>query len=94
MIKKHFPNQTVSFVKMDRDWLSKSYEVVFSNGDKIEFDKSGDWIDIDCEYTSVPTELIPARIIAQVSAKLFRSESNEDREEETAVVMRSSCPIK
>ncbi|KGN98599.1 hypothetical protein HR11_08685 [Porphyromonas macacae] len=68
MIKKHFPNQTVSFVKMDRDWLSKSYEVVFSNGDKIEFDKSGDWMDIDCEYTAVPTELIPARIMAQVSA--------------------------
>ena len=61
-IKKHFGNRQVAIAKMETDFLSKSYDVIFTNGDKIELDKKGDWTNIDCEYSEVPVDIIPAPI--------------------------------
>lgn len=67
LVKKHFANQAIALVKMDTEFLDKSYEVIFTNGDKIEFDKKGVWKDIDCKYSQVPVKLIPAQIKNYVS---------------------------
>lgn len=61
-IKKYFPNVNVAFAKMEKDFFQTSYEVLFANGNKLEFNGSGEWADLDCKYTAVPTELIPAQI--------------------------------
>ena len=42
-IKTHFPNNKVAMAKMETDWFDKSYDVIFTNGDKLEFDKKGVW---------------------------------------------------
>jgi hypothetical protein len=57
----------VAMAKMETDFLSKSYDVIFTNGDKVEFDKKGEWTNIDCEYSSVPSDVIPAAIHAYVN---------------------------
>ena len=37
--------------------------VVFTaNGNKVEFDKKGNWEEVDCKHTSVPVAIIPAAI--------------------------------
>ena len=44
-IKQHFSDSKVALAKMESDFLYKSYEVIFTNGDKVEFDNKGNWED-------------------------------------------------
>ena len=36
--------------------------MIFTNGNKVEFDKKGEWTEIDCKHTVVPTAIIPTTI--------------------------------
>lgn len=62
MIKKNFPNNKVAMAKQEKDVLKTSYDVVFTNGDKIEFDSKGNWTEISCKNSFVPLALIPVQI--------------------------------
>ena len=66
-IQQHFANQSVAVAKMETDFLDKTYDVIFTNGDKVEFDKKGHWTKVDCEHTQVPQAVIPAAIQQYVS---------------------------
>ena len=55
------------FAKMETDWLDKSYDVIFTDGNKLEFDKQGNWKEINCKYSAVPAGVIPAQILKYVS---------------------------
>ncbi len=60
-IQLHFPNIEISYVKQDHD----SYEVRFSNGYEVDFDRKGEWDNVDCHQQAVPESiiaLIPAGI--------------------------------
>lgn len=61
-VKRHFADQKVAVAKVEADFLTKSYEVIFTNGDKVEFDGKGKWTSVDCEHTQVPLEILPAEI--------------------------------
>ncbi len=62
VIKKNFSNNKVAMVKQEKDVLKTSYDVVFTNGDKIEFDSKGNWTEINCKNSFVPSALIPVQI--------------------------------
>ncbi|NPD92168.1 PepSY-like domain-containing protein [Xylanibacter muris] len=62
IIKKHFKGKKVAAAKMESNIISKNYDVIFTNGDKIEFDKNGNWTEIDCKRSSVPAMLVPTAI--------------------------------
>lgn len=62
MIKTHFPKQSIALVKMESDFFDRSYEVIFTNGSKVEFDKKGVWKEVDCKYTELPVEIVPKQI--------------------------------
>ena len=66
-IKKHFANQSVAVAKMESELLDKNYDVIFTNGDKVEFNKKGQWTKVDCKHTQVPVEVIPVVIQKYVS---------------------------
>ena len=40
-IKQHFADSKVALAKMESDFFYKSYEVIFTNGNKVEFGKNG-----------------------------------------------------
>ena len=40
-IKQNFPTEKVAFTKMEKGFLDTSYDVVFVNGNGVEFDKNG-----------------------------------------------------
>ena len=40
-LNSHFKGGKIAMVTTERDWLSKEYNVIFANGDKIEFDSEG-----------------------------------------------------
>lgn len=61
-IKTHFQGVEVSYAKEDSEYFSKSYDVVFVNGNKVEFAKDGMWKDVDCKYSEVPAGIVPAKI--------------------------------
>lgn len=42
-VKQNFANKKVALAKMESDFFGKNYDVIFVNGDKVEFDRSGNW---------------------------------------------------
>ena len=67
-IQKTFPGQAVSYAKVDRDFGKTTYEVCLNNGTKLEFDKNGTWDKVDCNYSAVPADLVPANIATYVKS--------------------------
>ena len=61
-IRQHFPNEKVSFAKMERELFDTTYEVIFTSSSKVEFLKNGDWKEVDCKYSTVPAAIIPQQI--------------------------------
>ncbi len=61
-INEYFANNKISYVKEERDFLEKNYEVVFTDGTKLEFMRNGDWTDVDCRYSEVPAAIVPEQI--------------------------------
>ena len=66
-IRQHFPNEKVSFAKMERELFDTTYEVIFTSSSKVEFLKNGDWKEVDCKYSTVPAAIIPQQIAQYVS---------------------------
>ena len=48
--------------EQDTEWLSKSYDVIFTDGSKAEFDKNGVWTEVDCKPNAVPSFFVPKGI--------------------------------
>ena len=61
-IKTYFGEIQVSYAKMETELFDKNYEVVFVNGSKVEFNKQGEWKDVDCKYAEVPAGIVPQKI--------------------------------
>lgn len=66
-VKTHFNNKNVAYVKLDPGY-QKTYEVVFDDATKIEFDKKGQWKEVDMDTQAVPSVFIPEAIQAYVKA--------------------------
>ena len=62
LIKKDFSGKKVALSKMETGLFEKKYDVIFTNGDKVEFDKNGNWTEIECKNTAVPGRLVPSAI--------------------------------
>lgn len=61
-IKQHFPDKKVALAKKESDIFYSTYDVIFTDGNKIEFDSKGNWEEVNCKYSSVPVEVVPAEI--------------------------------
>jgi len=68
IIKKHFRGKKVALAKQDTGIFDKSYEVVFTSGENIEFDRKGNWTEIDCKLSAVPAALVPVKIARYVKS--------------------------
>lgn len=81
-IAGHFSGVKISLATVDKELLDTTYEVFFTNGDKVEFDKKGQWKDIDCKYSRVPENAIPEEISRYVSTHhqgLYVKEIDRDK---------------
>lgn len=66
-INEHFANIKLSYAKLERDFLERSYEVVLTDGTKLEFSSKGAWLDVDCKYGEVPAAIVPEPIKKYIS---------------------------
>ncbi|MEJ5145123.1 PepSY-like domain-containing protein [Sphingobacterium sp. MYb388] len=62
-IKNNFAsNQITSTIEEKENLLSKEYQVILNNGTKIEFDKSGNWEEVDGHNNAIPLKFVPKSI--------------------------------
>ncbi len=61
-LKQYFSQAGVSLAKEDVELTYKEYEVVLTDGTRIEFRSNGEWKDVDCKFSEVPAGIIPAQI--------------------------------
>lgn len=66
-INQYFVNNKIAIAKMETGFLDKSYEVIFTDGNKLEFDKKGNWKEVNCKYSFVPLRIIPTAILKYVT---------------------------
>ena len=66
-VKKYFGNMQVALVTVESEFMDKSYDVTFTNGDKVEFDKKGEWKNVDCGHNAVPQGVVPQAIQSYVN---------------------------
>lgn len=67
-IDSNFKNAKITYVKDERDFLERSYEVLFADGTKVEFNRNGEWKEVDCRRSAVPTAIVPAKILNYVNS--------------------------
>lgn len=72
-IQKYFSEKDISFIKVETEILSKSYEVYFVNGSKVEFDRKGEWETIDCINKRIPDGIVPGKIAEHIAKNHFQS---------------------
>ncbi len=58
-IATHFAGMEVSYATVDTEFFDKDYKVLFVNGAKVTFSKSGDWTEVDCKRGEVPASVVP-----------------------------------
>ncbi|MBR1465589.1 MAG: PepSY-like domain-containing protein [Bacteroidaceae bacterium] len=61
-VKAHFPSLTIKRVKKDNDNDGSLYEVTLSDNTTVDFDKNGDWTEVDCGRKAVPPTIVPGPI--------------------------------
>lgn len=61
-INTYFKNQKVAMAKQETELFFKSYDVVFTSGEKVEFDKAGEWTEVQCRQSEVPAQIVPQAI--------------------------------
>lgn len=74
LINKYFPDEKISYIEIDEELLTTTYDVVFVSGTEIEFIRDGELKEIDTKFTTVPDALIPPAILRYVKSNF--SESN------------------
>jgi hypothetical protein len=71
-IKKYFETNEVSYAKVeDKLFDRKNYEVVFVDGSKVEFNKQGEWKEINCKFKEIPAGIVPQKIVDYVKVNFL-----------------------
>ena len=59
----------ISLITKDTDLLDTTYDVLFSDGTKIEFNSKGEWKEISCKKGVVDNKYIPQQIRTTVARR-------------------------
>lgn len=65
-LKSYYPKVGVAYAKEDVEVMSKEYEVVLTDGSKMEFAADGEWKSVECKHNAVPMDIVPQQIKSYV----------------------------
>ncbi|MCD0472121.1 PepSY-like domain-containing protein [Flavobacterium sp. JAS] len=65
-LKTHFGSKKPSYILEDKEILSTEYKVQYDNKLEIEFDKKGNWKEVDGKNSKIPSSIIPKKIATYV----------------------------
>lgn len=58
-LTKNFPKQKINHIKVDTDMFGKKdFDVILDNGVEVDFNKAGEWKEVDTGYRGVPAGFI------------------------------------
>ena len=79
-------------VRKEIDVLELSYDVIFTDGSKVEFDRKGNWTEVDCLTQPLPTGIVPEAIGKVIGAHYPETQvtkiERDDREVEVKLTNR------
>lgn len=58
----YFPEAKISLARKEIDVMEISYDVIFTDGSKVEFDRKGNWTEVDCLTNPLPSGIVPEAI--------------------------------
>lgn len=62
-LSSNFKQIDIAHIKVEKNLLGvKDYDVILTNGVSVEFDKSGEWKEIDARHSSIPLDILPTKI--------------------------------
>ena len=67
-LSTYFPEAKISLIRKESDVLDHNYDVLFADGSKVEFDRKGNWTEVDCLTLPLPEGIVPAEIVKVVNA--------------------------
>lgn len=67
-VRKYFASHKVAMSTKDSEIVETTYDVVFTNGDKVEFNSKGEWKEVKTKVNAVPSAIIPAQISKFIAA--------------------------
>ena len=82
-LKTHFGSKKPSYILEDKEILSTEYKVQFDNKIEIEFDKKGNWKEVDGKNAKIPKSIVPKKIASYIK-------SNFPKEKVTKIEIGSS----
>lgn len=65
-LNENFAGAKIAFSKQDRDFLKVSYEVILTDGTKLEFRRGGEWKEIDRHHERIPDGIIPQEVASRI----------------------------
>ena len=68
LISQYFPDKKVALAKVESSVIEKNYDVIFTDGTKLEFNRKGEWTEINCRKSQVPAGLVPTSIAQYVKS--------------------------
>jgi hypothetical protein len=66
LIRDHFPDSQLTLATIDREFMDTSYDVIFTDGTKIEFNSRGEWVEIETRRGLVPEGVLMPGIVNYV----------------------------
>lgn len=74
-LSSYYKNIPVSHIRIEKNLLFvESYDVILTDGTKIEFQRSGEWKEVKGTPQSIPAEIVPAYIQSYVRDHFAGSE--------------------
>lgn len=61
-ILTNFPEEKAALITKEREMGGLSYDVVFVSGTKLEFNRKGEWTEIECRRSEVDEKFIPQEV--------------------------------
>lgn len=72
-LKTHFAGQEPTYIIEDKETFSKDYKVQFANSVEVEFDRKGNWEEVDGNHNAIPVSIIPKTIATYVKTNFPNS---------------------
>ena len=68
-LSTYFPESKIALSRREIDVMELGYDVIFTNGSKVEFDRKGNWTEVDCLTQPLPTGIVPEAINKIIKAQ-------------------------
>jgi Protein of unknown function (DUF2874). len=69
-LKKHFKEKTIAHISIEKNLLGiKDYEVILMDGSEIEFDRAGEWKEINLTNGKVPDEIVLPSVLEYIRTR-------------------------